>query len=66
MGERIAGYLLRQACYWLRCMTHYLRNRHTEKGRDWRFYEQYSISEILKMKFDGSEIQKYDVWCHRR
>jgi len=40
--------------------------KHIEKGRDWRFYHQYSYGEILKMKLDGTEEQKMEAWGHKR
>jgi len=49
----------------MRRITHWGRMRHLAKGRDWRFYEQYSIGEILKMKVDGSETEKMNMWMRR-
>ncbi len=66
MAENIMGFILIQLIYFSRRFTHYARMKHIEAGRDWRFYEQYSFMEILKMKLDGSEIQKYDIWSFRR
>ena len=63
---RINDCILNQMSYWLRRVTHYGRMKHIERGRDWRFYEQYSIGEILRMKLDGTEEAKYWIWHHRR
>lgn len=59
-------YLLIQLSYCLRRLTHHIRMKHIEKGRDWRFYHQYSYGEILKMKLDGTEEQKMEAWGHKR
>jgi len=59
-------WFLIQVCYVLRRWTHWMRMRHISNGRDWRFYEQYSIREILKMKVDGTEEDKYWAWLHWR
>jgi len=66
MGARIIGYILTQLTYWLRRATHYMRMKHIAKGRDWHFYEQYTAKEILRMKLDGTEQQKMEIWSHRR
>jgi len=56
---------------WLRVLTlrrflHWARMHHIAKGRDWRFYEQCTLKEILSMKLDGTEEDKLWVWVHRR
>ena len=66
MMEKIIGYILTQLSYYLRRAMHYMRMKHIEKGRDWRFYEQYTAEEILKMKLDGSEESKMKLWGHWR
>ena len=60
------GWILNQFSYILRRITHWVRMKHIAKGRDWRFYKQYSAKEILKMKWDGTEEDKYWAWTHRR
>ena len=54
---------------WFRVFTirralHFMIMKHIEAGRDWNFYEQYSAKEILRMKLDGTEDWKLNVW-HR-
>lgn len=58
----VLGWILNQLSYYLRRFTHWGRMRHIKQGRDWRFYKQYSIAEILKMKLDSTEEQKMDIW----
>jgi len=62
----MSSWVIIQLSYLLRRFTHWARMKHIAKGRDWRFYEQYSVAEILKMKMDGSEEDKYWVWSHKR
>lgn len=56
---------------WFRVLTlrqflHRARLRHISNGKDWRFYEQCTLKEILKMKLDGTEEDKLWVWAHRK
>jgi len=59
-------WILTQTTYALRITTHWMRMKQIRHGRDWRFYSQYSIKEILQMKLDGTEEDKYWIWLHRR
>ena len=49
----------------IRRLLHYTRMKHLREGRDWRFYESYSVVNILKMKLNGSEEGKYETYSRK-
>jgi len=68
LREKIADiedWMLARTTYVLRSATHWARMKQIKHGRDWRFYTQYSVKEILQMKLDGTEEDKYWAWLHR-
>lgn len=40
--------------------------KHIQNGIDWKFYNDYSFKEIIKMKNDGTEESKYWVYLHKK
>ena len=60
--NQIICWLINQISYCLRKITHWLRMKQINKGIPWQFYEQYSIPEILKMKLNGTEEDKLEIY----
>ena len=50
----------------VRTLLYKSRMKHIDNGVDWRFYEQYSVKEILAMKLDGSEDDKQHIYSKWR